>query len=139
MTVLASNADLQMRYPNEYKNILANLTRLGLDAEQAIETSLTDASSEVVTYAQQGEIEHPLLKRLTIDIALYRVCSTASMNTKDIRQRFEDAQETLKRIANHSIKLSDSATDDGSEGLASPQAKAQFFTQKRLFTRGTNI
>ncbi len=137
--LLATESDLQARYPNEHKAIVGNLTRLGMDATQAIETSLTDASFEVVTYAQQGEIEHPLLKRLSIDIALYRVCSTASMNTKDIRQRFEDAQETLKRIANHSIKLSDSATGDDSEGSGSPQAKAQFFTQKRLFTRGTDI
>lgn len=137
--LLATESDLQARYPNEHKAIVGNLTRLGMNAAQAIETSLTDASFEVVTYAQQGEIEHPLLKRLTIDIALYRVCSTASMNTKDIRQRFEDAQETLKRIANHSIKLSDSATGDDSDGTGSPQAKAQFFTQKRLFTRGTDI
>ncbi|MGL4224622.1 MAG: phage protein Gp36 family protein [Vibrio sp.] len=134
--LLATELDLQARYPNEHKAIVANLTRLGIEAAAAIETSLTDASYEVVTYAQQGEIEHPLLKRLTIDIALYRVCSTASMNTKDIRQRFEDAQETLKRIANHSIKLGD-GEEDGNIG--SPQAKAQFFTQPRRFTRNTNI
>lgn len=138
--LLATEQELQQRYPKEHQGIQQNLERMGLDVSVSIETGLTDASSEVLTYAQQGEIEHPLLKRLTIDIALYRVCSTAAMNTKDIRQRFEDAQETLKRIANNSIKLSDgSSGESDTDSSGSPQAKAQFFTQKRLFTRGTEF
>ncbi len=134
---LATESDLQSRYPKEHSTIHQNLQRLGMDAEQAINTSLEDASSEVITYAQQGEIDHPLLKRLTIDIALYRVCSTASMTTKEIRQRFEDAQQSLKRIAEGSIKLSDGSS--GEEVSSSPQAKAQFFTQPRRFTRTTDF
>ncbi len=135
---LASIAELQQRYPKEHSTILQNLQRLGMDVEHAINTSLEDASFEVITYAQQGEIEHPLLKRLAVDIALYRICSTASMTTKEIRQRFEDAQQSLKRIAEGSIKLSDGKAS-GDETAASPQAKAQFFTQPRRFTRSTDV
>lgn len=133
MSVLATEADIKARYPREYAQLCKNLSSLGCeDSSVPIASALATASTEVILYAQQGDIEHPLLTQLTVDVALYRACATGAISTKEIRQRFDDARASLGHIATGKIKLTE-------EEDVSPNSHATFFARKRLFSRDTDI
>ena len=76
----------------------------------AVDRALADASAEIGTYLA-ARYTLPIssvpevLKRLCVDITLYRLAFNAVGNTEERRQRYEDAVALLVRISKGNVGL----------------------------------
>lgn len=76
----------------------------------AVDRALSDASAEIDTYlATRYALPVPyipeILKRLCVDITLYRLAFNAVGNSEERRRRYEDAVALLVRISKGDVSL----------------------------------
>jgi phage gp36-like protein len=151
MTVYATLADIDNRYPNELV-ILASDEETGLVDAGRVAASLSDASLEVraILRARYGSDELGrldadslgVLQVYTIDIALYRVALSFSRSNERIKERYESAIKRLEAIANGKGGLSFLSDGSGSQASDDPavsspnevliDAPGRVFTRDRL-------
>ena len=111
-----------------------------LDAD-AIERVLASATAEIDSYlAVRHALPLPevpeLLRQLAVDIGLYRLAVWRDALSEDIRQRFEDAIATCKRIADgkQALVLTAAPQEEGEPEAAGPRPIISGGTP-RLFDR----
>lgn len=107
----------------------------GQPDQAAIDKALADASAEIDTYLAE-RYTLPLatvpdvLKRLCVEMALYRLVREGTAAAEDYRLRYEDATRLLRDIATGKAALN----------LPAPEAPAEhveFSSNERRFTRDT--
>ncbi len=123
-TPYATAQDIIARHGEDVLVLLADRDGDGAGDEGVVELALTDASSEIDTYLAPKydlplETVPPVLTRICVDIAVYRLASEADTGTEERRLRYEDAVALLKRLATRTVAL-DLAGDDG-EALPRPR------------------
>ena len=103
--------------------------------------ALASASAEIDTYLAVRYAlpvaPTEMLAQWAVDIALYRLASTADLMTEELRTRYEDALAALKRIADGKAALVQPAPE-GEEGEdATPSSPRPILGEgpERLFTR----
>lgn len=106
--------------------LVADLTGTDEPDTDAIDNALADASAEMDPflanrYALPLPSRPPALRRIAIDIALYRMQNLRSLgDVEDSRKRYEDAIKQMNQIAEGKISLG--LPSDGSEGSNAPIA-----------------
>jgi phage gp36-like protein len=138
--------DIRTRYGDHYVYTIADR-----DGDDAIDTSavdriLADASGLIDSYLAQRytlplTVVPDIIKRLSIDIAVYWLAiDGGGAATDDKRQRYEDAVDWLKMVANGKIDpigpLSSTVDDDNSDGVLSSHG-VLVSSNPRLFSRAT--
>jgi len=151
MTVYATLADIDNRYPNELV-ILASDEETGLVDPVRVAASLSDASLEVraILRARYGSDELDrldadslgVLQVYTIDIALYRIALSFSRSNERIKERYDSAIKRLEAIASGKGGLSFLPGGGGSQAADDPavtspnevliDAPGRVFTRNRL-------
>lgn len=114
----ANAADLLDATP---EHLVAQLTGTDEPDETAIERALADASAEIdgyiaARYALPLLSVPPVLQRICVDIAVYRLMNLRPLgDIDDARRRYEDAIRFLKDLVKHDVSLplpdGDSAAD----------------------------
>ena len=120
----ATAPDIIDRHGEDVLVLLADRDGDGVADEGVINQALTDAASEIDTYLAPKydlplETVPPILTRLAVDIAVYRLSPESDAGTEERRLRYEDAVALLKRLATRTAAL-DLAGDDG-EALSRPR------------------
>lgn len=119
----ATVSDLQKRYTDRALRMLTDERGQTLNEARADE-AIADASQEIETYLGQRYLlplqtvtfdlsqqvvyitEHPALKRLCCDIAIYRLQTLREKDSiEDARKRYEDAVKLLVRMAKGEVHL----------------------------------
>lgn len=133
----ANAQDIIDRYGND--TLLMLTDRDGDDQvdTQVIDQAVADATAEIDTYlAAKYSLPLPttpsVLVRLCVDIAIYRLSSTADMVTEEKRQRYEDATTLLRRIAKGEVSLGISQPAPSSNGAVHISTKPRRFSRGRL-------
>ena len=150
MTVYATIADLEARFPNELALVAADETT-GLRDDTRIERGILDASIEVrgilagrYSLAELAGLDQDsldLLRVYTTDIAFYRIALSFTRSTENIKERYDQAIKRLEAIASGKGALNGGNTGGG--GPADPtedvgqnevvlQAPERVFTRERL-------
>jgi len=131
----ATAQDMSDRYGED--TVLRLSDRNGDDQadEHVLTQALNDATAEIDTYLAM-RYSTPMtpvpsvLTRLCIDIAVYRLASSADMATEEQRTRYEDALTLLDKIAKGQVLL-------GAPAIANTTAgSAHLVTQAKRFSRG---
>ena len=100
------------RYGDDLITVLTDREKTGLRNDERLEKALSDAGSEIDASLRQryklplqGSPE--LLRRVEIDMALYRLASEADLGTEQRRQRYDDALKLLAllRVGKASLGL----------------------------------
>lgn len=106
------------------------------EADPAVVTQgLNDASEEIDAYVGGRCIlplnpVPPVLVRLCVDIALYRMSMPPAI-TDELRRRYEDAIKLLKLIADGTVTLGEKdPAGTGNAGGASFSSRPRVFTQR---------
>lgn len=93
-----------------------------------VEFALADASAEIdsflaTRYPLPLAEPHPVLKRLCIDIAVYRMANSADVVSDAMRQRFEDALRALAEFSagKRRLSLPDPEAAEGEPAVEGPQ------------------
>ncbi|WP_027366938.1 gp436 family protein [Desulfocurvibacter africanus] len=106
----ASQQDIVDRYGEEALVLLADRDNDGVADPDVIAQTLADADAEIDAYLA-ARYQLPLatvpavLKRLAVDIVVYRLAADAGTGTEERRQRYEDAVDLLKRISTGQASL----------------------------------
>lgn len=141
----AVKEDIVELYGSDALAVLADRDGDGTIDSNAVARALDEASEEIDLYiATRHElplsVTPPSLRRLCIEIATYRLAgSDGGVRTDDQRQRYEDAIDLLKRIANGTAKLTlpvDDSLEDDDPTRGQGPAPAILEGSDRLFTRG---
>ncbi len=106
----ATQADIAELYGEELLYQLADRDRDQQLDVAAIATALATADGQINTYLSVRYTPSQIaasadVKRLAIDIAVYRLAQQADAYTKEIRTRYEDAIAQLKLMASGAIGL----------------------------------
>jgi phage gp36-like protein len=102
--------------------------------EDKVSTALDRASAEVDSYLT-GRYDVPLqnpgqqLKQVVVDIAIYRMAYSLTVQTKENRLRYEDAINFLKLAASGKggVGIGDDPTDAEDPGQDSRRVRTSFF------------
>ena len=132
----ATTRDITDRYGPDALTIASDRDGDGQPDPDAVARSLGDASAEIDSYLQVRyelplAVVPPVLVRLCVDIAIYRLSATADIATEEQRRRYDDAIRWLQEVAR------------GLAGLVLPKpeaaapAGAAFSGQPRVFSRQT--
>lgn len=106
----ATRTDIEERYGADLLAVIADVDGDGVVDDAVVERALADASGEVDTYVS-ARYSLPLpsvptaLVRVAVDIAVYRIASTADRATEEQRTRYEDAVALLARVAKGTASL----------------------------------
>ncbi len=109
--------------------------------DEAISLALADATNLIDTYlCKRYELpfaEVPsILKKLCVDLASYMFATADELVTEDIRQRYEDAINTLKDIARGTVDLPIKKTNDGTGSTGESESGAVLIVgEPRVFHR----
>ncbi|ADU63405.1 MAG: DUF1320 domain-containing protein [Pseudodesulfovibrio sp.] len=131
----ATETDIIARYGQDQLLVLADRDGDGLADAEVIAGGLADADAEIDAYLAKrydlplAEVP-PVLTRLAVDIAVYRMCDTDAMATEGRRKRYEDAVSLLRRIGTGEIALGQQPEPQTSSGSAS------VVSAPRTFRRG---
>lgn len=149
MTVYATIADLEARYPQELGLLAADETT-GLRDDGRITLALADASREIraILQARYSPAELAALDAESIgilgvycmDIALYRIALSFSRTSDIIKERYEASIKRLEAIASGKGALTFAGSagvgvgDDGAPGSIG-QNEVVMKAPERIFTR----
>ena len=107
----ATQADIVALYGEEELIQLADRDRDGAADAGVVEAALSDASEEIDGYLSV-QYDLPLdeartrpLRRIAVDIAMYRMANTAPLNTDERRDRYRDAVRYLDKVSKGTIRL----------------------------------
>ena len=139
----ATQQDIEERYGADKLLVIADRDHDGEVDADAVARALSDAGDEinahcVVRYPQlpnlAAEDRPPILVRLAVDIAIYRLASEAGVLTEDIQARYKGARDDLVGISKGTISL----------GLAGAPVKttgggASVESNQRVFKRGQKV
>lgn len=120
----ATVQDIVDRHGEAALLVVADRDDNGMVDPAVVGRALTDATSEIDTYLSLkydlplAEVP-PVLVRICVDIAMYRLSPDAETDTDERRQRYEDAVDLLKRLATRTARLDLAETD----GDALPRTK----------------
>ena len=117
----------------------------GVAEAASVTRALEEASAEIDSFlAPRFDLplaeSQPVLRRLAVDIALYRLTKASDVATEELRKRYDDAMKTLERIqeGKQSLILPPGDIDgDGEDDGAQPVVQsgpARLFSRER--TRG---
>ena len=114
----ATTDDARLRYGDELILTLCPLNDEGNPDHRPLNRALMDATDEIDGYLGSRytlpiEPAPDILKRLCIDISLYRITSEADTATEERRLRYKDAVDMLKSISKGTVTL----------GLPEPEPK----------------
>ncbi|MEM8554383.1 MAG: DUF1320 domain-containing protein [Pseudomonadota bacterium] len=143
----ATQSDIETAYGPRLLPVIADRDGDGVVDADAVAGALADASDEADTYLAMVHTV-PLttvpgnLRRIVVDIAVYRLAGSAEVLTEEHRRRYDDAVDLLKRIAEGKAKLPVSADSDGdgdlTDELGGGSPRPVVVTgNERLFTRQT--
>lgn len=115
----ASQADIETLYGPDALLVAADRDGDGEPDADRIAAALADASAEIDSYVG---VRHALplpstpdaLRRVAVDIALYRLAANGAALTEEHRTRYEDAVAWLKRIADGKAALPGLDPESGS-------------------------
>lgn len=138
----ATQSDIAALYGEELLYQVADRDRDQVLDTEAIARALTSASRQIDTYLSQRyavPLDEPTedITRLAVDIGVYRLAQQADSYTKEIRQRYEDAVQQLKWMAEGKIGLGLPPTatpvaGDVREGEALLTGPVRLFTRDHL-------
>ena len=87
-----------------------------------VESAIEDASATIdsnlaVRYSLplSEEQQTPVLKVFAVDISVYRMAMRATIQTEEMRQRYDDAIRGLERIADRKADLGVPVSEDGDD------------------------
>jgi len=109
--------------------------------DEALVTALADASATIDTYLAKRfnvPVESPprSLVNICVDLACYGLARDDTVNSEDLRKRYDDAMATLKDIAKGTIDLPGLTTDPEDNNSATPDGGAVVIAgPPRLFGR----
>ena len=114
----ATTDDARLRYGDELILTLCPLNDEGNPDHRPLNRALMDATDEIDGYLGSRytlpiEPAPDILKRLCVDISLYRVSSEADTGTEERRTRYKDAVKLLEQISKGVVTL----------GLPQPEPK----------------
>lgn len=147
MTVYATLADLEARFPNELTLIAAD-EQTGLRDDNRIEKGLADSAIEIrailaarysaaeLTALDQNSLE--VLQLYTMDIAFYRIALAFSRSTDNIKERYAAAIKRLEAIASGKGALTTTLTGTGGSETSNfdiGQNEVILEAPERMFTR----
>lgn len=133
----ATQADMVGRYGEDAVLLVADRNGDGVIDTDVVERALTDATGEANSYLR-AKYRLPLasvpedLRRVTCDIAHYRLSDDATHLTDEKRQRYEDAMSWLKDLARGVARLdlpSPPTSASGGVVLVGPERR---FTREKL-------
>ncbi|MGE4296940.1 MAG: gp436 family protein [Desulfovibrionaceae bacterium] len=106
----ATPQDIEDRYGRDALLTAADLDGDGEPDAALLDSALADATAEIDVYlTAQYVLPLPVVPavvtRLAVDIALYRVASTADRATEEQRKRYEDAVGLLTKISKGVVSL----------------------------------
>lgn len=123
--------------------VIADRDGDGLPDQPAVDRALDEASVEIdlhigARYPLPLPTTPPALRRIAVDIAVYRLAQGGAILTTEFRTRYDDAVATLKRIAEGRASLGLPAdpggAGDGGTSSGGPQPVVSGGPE-RLFTR----
>ncbi|MEW5763710.1 MAG: gp436 family protein [Acidobacteriota bacterium] len=134
----ATAQDIVDRLPNGQEGLLllADRDGDGVADEAVVSGALGDAADEIdsylaAVYTLPLPSVPPVLVRLSVDIAIYRMAADAARATEEHRVRYEDAVKLLQSISRRTAAL------PLPDGVEPPAAHiATFSAGPRLFKRG---
>ena len=133
----AALSDLDTRYGANEIIQLSDRFGTGAADSTVVDAALADADTEIdgylaVIYSLPLVVVPDLVKRLACDIARYRLWSDQA--TPQVRQAYEDAVATLRRIADGTVKLIIISTgaEPDSNAAARPASRVSAFTDAAL-------
>ena len=96
----ATIEDCVARYGEDLITLLTDREKTGLRNDERLSQALSDAGAEIdASLRQRYELPLPqspeLLRRIEIDMALYRLASEADLATEERRGRYDDAVKLL--------------------------------------------
>lgn len=120
MAVYAAAEDISDLYGTEELIRASDLDRDGSADTATVDRAIADASATIDVYVGKKyalplSVTTPVLKRLCVDIALYRMVLTAGVWTEEHRVRYDDALQMLKDIAEGKATLGVATTGEGDE------------------------
>ena len=105
----ATPADLIAAYGETLALALTDRSGMGVVDELLLTAKLAAASSLIDSHLKNypRPIPNPpeFIRQTCIDIAVYWTANTADLVSDEMRKRFDDARETLKRISNGEIDI----------------------------------
>ena len=106
----ASAQDCIDRYGEKVVLVLAGVSAADQLPGSSLDQALEDATEEIngylgARYTLPLEPAPDILKRLAVDIALYRISSGAAARTEERRLRYKDATAILDRISKGVVTL----------------------------------
>lgn len=147
MTVYATLADLEARFPNELTLIAAD-EQTGLRDDNRIEKGLADSAieSRAILAARYSAVELAaldqnsleVLQLYTMDIAFYRIALAFSRSTDNIKERYAAAIKRLESIASGKGALTTTLTATGASEASNSdigQNEVILEAPERMFTR----
>lgn len=133
----AIKSDLETRFGADEILQLADRDGSGAVDTGVVEAALADADVEIdgylaVLYTLPMTPVPELVKRLACDIARYRLWKDRA--SEQVRQGYEDATATLKRIAAGTVRIVIVSTgvEPGSKTTATPASRVSAFTDDTL-------
>jgi phage gp36-like protein len=116
----ATSSDISDLYGLDELNRAADRDGDGSANAETITRAFDDASAEMDAYLSQQynlpiTVSTPLLKRLCVDIALYRMVLESGRWTEEHRTRYKDAVSLLEKIAAGKASLGAVTSGEGDE------------------------
>lgn len=130
----ATQTDITSRYSMTELLISADRDNNGTLDAGIVAQALDDATSEIDAYLS-ARVQVPLLvvpdfiKRICVDIAVYRMSENAASLTDEKRRRFDDAILMLSKASSGDVMIPGTNTSD-----ASPNS-VEFSTSRKDWTR----
>lgn len=110
MPVYATQQDVLDAYGERFSVMVSDRDLDGVEDDASLTRALDDADGEIDAYV--GAVyEIPLstipqsLRRVAVDIAVYRLANEHDVLTEEIRRRYEDARMLLRDIASRKASL----------------------------------
>ena len=133
----ASEQDIVDRYGEDTLYTLADKDNDDILDHQAINRALDDASEHInafiaARYTLPLASTPTLLRRLCVDIAVYWLGEDRGGAVEERRQRFEDAERLLGKIAKGDVSLGMETTLTTSSGSACIISGNRFFSRDSL-------
>ena len=133
----ATQQDIIDRYGNDALFVVADRDNDNVIDAVVVDGALSDATDEINAYVASKyalplATVPPVLKRMCVDIALYRLSPDGSY-TEEKRQRYEDAVKLLTKFSNGdaSLGLPENSTPDSAVG------DVELISSDRQFSRRT--
>lgn len=107
----------------------------------AVDLALESASSEIdsyisVRYTTPLAAPPPIIKQYCVDIALYRLASSSTRVTEEMRQRYEDAIDWLKAVSKGDAAIDvggdddDGDDNDGADTVGAVHSAGMFYSTR---------